>query len=205
MSRIGPRLRIVRRLGTPLPGLTSKDHERNPSPPGQHGSAAGKRRKVSLYRKRLEEKQKVRYHYGITESQLRRVYSVARTKTGRTGDVMLEILESRLDNILFRLGYSRTIPAARQLVSHGHVLVNGEKVDRPGFRVSVGDAVSMAPKSRDNVGLQIQVEAGPQVKMPAWLARDPDDAMTGRMISPPTRESVPFIVDDASIVEFYAR
>lgn len=204
MSRLGPRLRIVRRLGTPLPGLTSKDFERNPAPPGQHGVSM-KRRKTSLFRKRLEEKQKVRYHYGITESQLRRAYSIARTRPGRTGDVMLELLEARLDSVLFRLGYARTIPAARQLVSHGHVLVNGTKVDRCGYRVEVGETVTLSAKARENVHVQAQTEQGPRVNMPSWLVRDPSDAMQGRMIAPPTRATVPFIVDDAAIVEYYAR
>lgn len=205
MSRLGPRLRIVRRLGTALPGLTSKDAERNPNPPGQHGATNVRRRKVSLFRKRLEEKQKVRFHYGITEQQLRRTYAMARTRPGKTGDVLLELLEARLDSVVFRLGFARTIPAARQLVVHGHVRVDGAKVDRPGFRLTPGNVISLGTTARNNVHVQTQVDKGPQVKLPSWLVRDPDDAYQGRMIAPPLRAAVPFIVDEAAIVEYYAR
>lgn len=204
MSRLGPRLKIIRRLGTPLPGLTSKDGERRPTPPGQHGASTSRRRKISLYRKRLEEKQKVRFHYGVTETQMRRAFDAARNIEGRTGDNMLALLEARLDSVVFRLGFTRTIPSARQLVGHGHVYVNGERVDRASFRVRIGDEVSLSAKARQNVSVQAQVERGPVVKIPAWLAHDPNDKMRGRMISHPTRDSVPFIVNEAAIVEFYA-
>ena len=204
MSRLGPRLKIIRRLGTPLPGLTSKDGERRPTPPGQHGASTSRRRKISLYRKRLEEKQKVRFHYGVTETQMRRAFNDARSIEGKTGDNMLALLEARLDSVVFRLGFARTIPAARQLVGHGHIYVNGARVDRARFRVRIGDEVSLSVKARQNISVQVQVERGPVVRLPAWLAHDPNDNMRGRMISHPTRESIPFIVNEAAIVEFYA-
>ncbi len=204
MSRIGPRLRIIRRLGTPLPGLTAKE-PRNPDPPGQHGATRSRRLRKSLYRVRLEEKQKVRFHYGITERQLQRAYALARKQSGRTGDVMLELLEARLDSVVFRLGFARSIPAARQLVVHGHVLVDGARVDRPAYRTSVGEMVQLAERLRSNDAVRAQVDAGPMVRMPGWLARDPDDPMRGRVVGRPDRASVPFVVDDAAIVEYYAR
>lgn len=204
MSRLGPRLKIIRRLGTPLPGLTSKDGERRPTPPGQHGASTARRKKISLYRKRLEEKQKVRFHYGVTETQMRRAYDAARNIDGKTGDNLLALLEARLDSVVFRLGFTRTIPAARQLVGHGHVYVNGNRVDRASYRVRIGDEIQLSPKARQNVSVQAQVERGPVVKLPGWLALDPSDTMKGRMISHPTRETVPFIVNEAAIVEFYA-
>jgi small subunit ribosomal protein S4 len=205
MSRIGPRLKIIRRLGTPLPGLTSKDGERRPTPPGQHGASTARRKKISLYRKRLEEKQKVRFHYGVTETQMRRAFDAARKIEGKTGDNFLALLEARLDSVVFRLGFARTIPAARQLVGHGHILVNGNRVDRASFRVNIGDEIALGTKIRENVSVQAQVERGPVVKIPGWLALDPNDSMKGRMLSGPTRETVPFIVNEAAIVEFYAQ
>lgn len=205
MSRLGPRLKIIRRFGTPLPGLTAKDGERRPYPPGQHGQSTGRRRKPSLYRRRLEEKQKVRFHYGISENQLRRVFALARRAEGRTGDVLLTLLESRLDNLVFRLGFARTIPAARQLVGHGHVYVNGRRVDRPGYRAAVGDVISLGARARDNGHVQQQLAKGPQVRLPGWLAVDPDVPASGRVLAPPMRADVPFIVDETAIVEYYAR
>jgi small subunit ribosomal protein S4 len=205
MSRIGPRLKIVRRLGIQLPGLTAKDAERRPYPPGQHGLATGRRRKISLFRKRLEAKQAVRYHYGVSEAQLRRTFLAASTQPGRTADALFSLLESRLDNVVFRLGIARTIPAARQLVVHGHIRINGLRVDRPGFRVRVGQTVSLDQRLAENVHIQMQWSRGPMVALPAWLAIDPTQIATGRMLSTPTRASVPFAVDDAAIVEYYAR
>ena len=136
-----PRLKILRRLGVQLPGLTRKDGERRPTPPGQHGQTGG-RRKKSLFRKRLEEKQKVRFNYGVTEGQMRRYMATANGMPGVTGHNFLALLERRLDNVVFRLGLAPTIPAARQLVSHGHVLVNGRRVDRPSFLTEAGMTVS---------------------------------------------------------------
>lgn len=204
MSRIGPRLKIVRRLGIQLPGLTAKDAERRPYPPGQHGQSTARRKKVSLFRLRLEAKQAVRYHYGVSEGQLRRVYATAKTKPGRTADVMLAMLESRLDNVVFRLGFTRTVPAARQLVVHGHVQINGRRVDRPGYRVTTGDLVRLDPRMAENPHVMEQIAKGPQVKLPGWLARGGDTPPEGRVIAPPSREGVPFAVNDAAIVEYYA-
>ncbi|BAH39843.1 MAG TPA: 30S ribosomal protein S4 [Gemmatimonas aurantiaca] len=205
MSRVGPRLKIIRRLGIQLPGLTAKDAERRPYPPGQHGQSTARRRKVSLYRLRLEAKQALRFYYGISENQLRRTYAMAKTRPGRTGDVMLAMLEARLDNVVFRLGFARTIPAARQLVVHGHVYVNGSRVDRPGYRLRTGEMIKLDPRMAENPHVQEQLQRGPQVKLPGWLAKTDDAPLEGRMIAPPTRESVPFACNDAAIVEYYAR
>jgi small subunit ribosomal protein S4 len=205
MSRIGPRLKIVRRLGVQLPGLTAKDAERRPYPPGQHGLATGRRRKISLFRKRLEAKQAVRFYYGISEAQLRRTFLAASRLPGRTADALFSLLESRLDNVVFRLGIARTIPAARQLVVHGHIRINGLRVDRPGFRVRLGQTVSLDQRLAENVHIQKQWALGPMVALPEWLAIDPTQSTTGRMLSTPTRASVPFGIDDAAIVEYYAR
>ena len=204
MPHRGARLKVIRRLGVQLPGLTRKSGERRPQPPGQHGHASG-RRKKSAYRKQLEEKQKIRFNYGVTETQLRRYLQSALRQPGVTGDALLAYLERRLDNVVFRLGLTPTIPAARQLVVHGHIRVNGKKVDRPSYLVKSGDTVTVSPRARENPAVVDSVTRGPQVRLPQYLAQDPADQYTGRVIATPIRGDVPFVVDVASVVEFYAR
>jgi small subunit ribosomal protein S4 len=203
----GPRLKIIRRLGVQLPGLTRKDAEDRNYPPGQHGPAtAGRRRKTSEFRKLLEEKQKVRFNYGVTERQLRRYYALAQKMPGRTGDNLLILLERRLDNVVFRLGFAPTIPAARQLVSHGKVQVNGKRVDVASYLVDSGDTIAIQPgKQRERADLMVAVENGPRIKLPGYLAIDPSDKFSGRVIGTPMRNDVPFIVNEAGVVGFYSR
>lgn len=194
-----PRLKIVRRLGTPLPGLTRKAADRKPAPPGQHGPNAGRRRR-SAFARALEEKQKLRFNHGVTEAQLRRYLERARRLDGVTGDNLRILLEQRLDNVVFRLRFARTIPAARQLVSHGHVLVNGTRVDRPGFEVTVGDIVTLVPAARERLRAG---DAG-GLPLPAYLAID-DASGTGRVVRLPEAGDLGLRVDAGMIVEFYAR
>lgn len=203
MPTRSPRLKKIRRLGTPLPGLTRKE-PKNSSPPGQHG-AAPRRRKVSEYRRHLEEKQKVRWNYGISERQLRNYFQRAQKEEGVTAENLLALLERRLDSVAFRLGFAPTIAAARQLVAHGHVQVDGRRVDRPGQLVSPGQTISLSARARKIGDVQTAVEKGPEIRLPSFLARDPDDPFSGRVIGTPARGDVPFVVDDAAIVEFYAR
>ena len=203
MGRTGPRLKAIRRLGTPLPGLTRKSAEKRPHPPGQHGPS--KRRTTRTdYRRRLEEKQKLRLHYGITERQLRNYFDEASRRRGVTGEMLLGMLERRLDNVVFRLGFAPTIPAARQLVTHGHVLVNGRRVDRVGALVTRGDEVALSERAREIPGVVQSVDTGPQVALPGYLERG-DDRFSGRVSGSVSRQDIPFIVDDTAIVEFYAR
>ena len=204
MGRTGPRVKVIRRLGTPLPGLTPKSGERRQYPPGEHGPGRRRRRKTE-YRERLEEKQKVRMNYGLKEKQLRSYYERASDSSEPTGEALLELLERRLDSVVFRLGFARTIPAARQLVSHGHVKVNGRPVDRPGYEVESGDEIALKDKAKSNVHVKESVEAGPRVTLPSNLKLDPDDPYVGRVVGSPVRDDVPVLVDEASIVEFYAR
>lgn len=199
-----PRLKAIRRLGTPLPGLTRKDAGRKPYPPGQHGRSAARRRK-SEYRRQLEEKQKIRLHYGVGESQLRRYLTTALGQSGVTGETLLALLERRLDNVVFRLGFAPTIPSARQLVSHGHVQVNGRRLDRASYLVEPGDTISLASRVRELPVVVDSVARGPEVKLPGFLALDPSEPFTGRVLGTPARSDVPFIVEDAAVVEFYAR
>ena len=200
-----PRLKIIRRLGVQLPGLTRKDPEARPYPPGQHGQSTNKRRKVSAFRRRLEEKQKIRFHYGVGERQLRRYMEKAGTMSGVKGHNLFSLLERRLDNVVFRLGLTPTIPAARQLVSHGHVRVDGERVDRPSFQVGSGQTITLSAKARTRPSIEEMIAHGPLVKLPGYLALDPSEPGSGRVIATPMRHDVPFIVDDAAVVEFYAR
>lgn len=203
MTRRGPRLRVIRRLGTPLPGLSRKEAERRPYPPGVHGPAA--RHRKSEYRRRLEEKQKVRFHYGVSESQLRRYFARTGGRPEAEGKTRLELLERRLDNVAFRLGFAATIPAARQLVGHGHVHVNGRRVNRPAYLVEVGDEISLGARARRIQAVAESVEHGPEVRLPRFLELDPGDRFTGRVTGRPTRDDIPVQVDEAAIVEFYAR
>src|SRR5688572_1738945 len=199
-----PRLKVIRRLGTALPGLTRKAPEWKTYPPGQHGVSV-KRKKSSTYRTRLEEKQKLRYNYLISERQLRRYFEHAAKEAGPTGENLLAQLERRLDNVVFRLGITPTIPAARQLVSHGHVRVNGRRLDRASYQVNVGDTITVSDKARKNAAVMSAVERGPEIRLPSYLAIDPTDKFSGRVVGPPSRPDVSLNVDEAAIVEFYAR
>lgn len=163
------------------------------------------RRKPSAYRVALEEKQKLRFNYGVTEQQMRRYLRAARSLPGRTGENLLLLLERRLDNVVFRLGLAPTIPAARQLVAHGHVRVNGRAVDRAAYLVAVGDVVSFGASARASDALRSLAERGPVLRLPAHLRRDPDDSLAGRVISDPARTDVPFAVRESLVVELYAR
>ncbi|HEX6751470.1 MAG TPA: 30S ribosomal protein S4 [Longimicrobium sp.] len=208
VAKRGPRLKAVRRLGTPLPGLTRKESDKKPYPPGQHGPTGGGgrgRRKQSEYGRQLMEKQKLRLNYGVSERQLRNYMAQAVRQGGKTGEALLALLERRLDNVVFRLGLAPTIPAARQLVAHGHVRVDGRRVDRPAMLVNVGQRITMSDRGKNMPEVVNSVEHGPQVRLPGYLAIDPADKFGGRVIALPMRSDVPVIVDDAAVVEFYAR
>ena len=147
----GPRLRIIRRLGE-LPGLTQKTCTRN-FPPGQHGPkkkvVGNQKSKESQYAVRLKEKQKLRFNYGINEKQLIKYVREARRRNGSTGEILLQILETRLDNIVFRLGFAPTIAAARQLISHGHISVNAKRINIPSYLCKINDNISVNEVSRN--------------------------------------------------------
>ena len=204
MSRYrGPRRKVVRRLGVPLDGLTRKAAGDRAFPPGQHG-AAGVRRKLSQYGVRLREKQKLRYYYGITETQLRRYYERARRQNGPTGENLLALLERRLDNIVFRLGLAPTIPGARQLVTHGHVTVNGTRVTFPAYEVKRSDVVAAREASRTHQSVAAGATNGPTLALPSYLTRA-DDHFGGTVSGTPARPDVPLDINESLVVEFYAR
>jgi ribosomal protein S4, bacterial/organelle type len=194
----GPRWKLSRRLGISLSG-TGKELKR-PYPPGQHGP--GKRRKLSEYGIRLMEKQKLRHMYGLTERQFRRTFERAQKMPGATGENFMILLESRLDNLVYRLGFARTRPAARQLVTHGHVTVNGKKVDIPSYQVKPGDVIGLREKSRN---LQVVKEAlENRAYLPDYLSFD-ENKMEGTYLRYPERSELPQEINEKLIVEFYSR
>lgn len=189
----------MRALGLNLPGLSAKTIDKRPHPPGQHGPRS--RRKASLYGARLREKQKLRFHYGVTERQLRAIAATAARGKGPAGTLLAQLLERRLDNIVFRAGFARTIPAARQLVSHGHVTVNGRVVDVASTRVRRGDLVSVRGRAHDAV--RLQRAKGETLAKPDWLEVD-SDAFTARIVSLPDESAIPFPIELGLVIEFYS-
>ena len=200
MSRYrGPRLRVVRRLGE-LPGLTRKSARRS-YPPGQHGQA---RKKRSEYAIRLEEKQKLRFNYGLSEKQLIRYVRKARRATGSTGTTLLQMLEMRLDNTVFRLGMAGTIPGARQLVNHGHVTVNGKVVDIPSYQCRPGEVISVRDTEKSRRLVQQNLEFPGLANLPSHLEFD-KTKLTGKVNSVIDREWVALQINELLVVEFYSR
>lgn len=200
MSRYtGPRLRVMRALGVNLPGFSGKSIEKNPKPPGQHGPTA--RRKQSLYGTRLSEKQKLRFHYGLTERQLRQIAETAARRRGNTASLIVERLELRLDNVVFRAGFARTNPAARQLVRHGHVTVNGRILDIPSARVRRGDVVAV--RASGHKAVRLHQERGEALAKPDWLEAD-NDALTVRIVALPDLATIPFPIEMQLVIEFYS-
>ncbi len=197
----GPRLRIVRRFGVPLIGLSRKSSQKRPYPPGQ--GAQNRRQKFSEFKKKLYEKQKLRFNYGIGERQLRNLMAEARHSHEPTGLVLLRLLEQRLDSIVFRMGIAPTIPAARQLVGHGHIHVNGHRVDVPGYRVRPGDEISVREKSRNLETIKICVQS-PTLRLAGFLSFEPS-TMTGKMENLPQRDDIPIQVEEQLVVEYYAQ
>jgi small subunit ribosomal protein S4 len=185
-----------------LDGLTKLEAGERAMPPGQHG--ARRRKQPSEYGLRLQEKQKLRYYYGLTETQMRNYVQRAGRESGPTGANLMKLLERRLDNVVFRLGLAPTVPAARQLVGHGHVMVNGRRVSAPAFEVSVGDVVTVREKSREHPSVAEGVTNGPTLALPGYLERAADN-LGGKMTGDPRREDVPIEFRESLIVEFYAR
>ena len=196
----GPATKKSRRLRVDLIG-GDKSYERRPYPPGQHGRA---RIKESEYLLQLQEKQKARFTYGVMEKQFRRYYEEANRRSGKTGDVLLQILETRLDNVVYRAGLARTRRAARQLVTHGHFTVNGVRVDVPSYRVSQYDIIDVRPKSLQTVPFQIAQETLGDRPVPAWLQVVPS---TLRILvhNVPEREQIDVPLTEQLIVEFYSK
>ncbi|RIQ12172.1 30S ribosomal protein S4 [Jiangella rhizosphaerae] len=196
----GPLTKKSRRLGVDLIG-EDKAYERRPYPPGQHGRG---RQKESEYRLQLHEKQKARYTYGVLEKQFRRYYEEANRRQGRTGDVLLQLLESRLDNVVYRAGLARTRRHARQLVVHGHFLVNGRKVNVPSYQVALHDVIDVRDKSKETTPFIIARETHGDRPVPAWLEVIPNQLRV-LVHQLPTRQQIDTPVQEQLIVEFYSK
>ena len=206
MSRYtGPRARISRRLGTNIFGTRGEALalERRPYPPGIHGRTRRRPNSNSEYLVQLQEKQKARFTYGLTERQFRRIYEEANRRSGVTGENMLRYLELRLDNVVYRAGICATRPQARQFVGHGHVLVNGKRVDVPSYRVRKGDLIEIKPASRENAILRWNVDVLDRTP-PAWLDRG-DHAFGFKVYSEPLREQIDIPIREQLIVELYSK
>lgn len=197
----GPRVRISRRFGIPIFG-PSKYLERRNYGPGVHGPKS--RRKHSDYALGLMEKQKLRYYYGLMERQFRGVYEKALTKRGVTGETMLQILETRLDSVIYNLGFGYTRPAARQLVGHGHVTVNGRKVSISSYAVRVNDVIEIKNVTVSRQLAIRSLELSTSRAVPDWLTLN-KDAFRGTIVRLPTRDDIQPIANEQAVVEFYSR
>ncbi len=175
--------------------------DRRPVAPGQHGAG---RRKASEYGMQLREKQKTRRAYGVLESQFRKYYERAVREKGITGDNMLRMLEQRLDNVVYRLGFGDSRPQARQFVTHGHILVNGKKVDIASYEVAVGDVITVKERSRGLERLKNLRESGLGRPVPKWLELDAAN-LTGKVVALPEREDIDLSIEEHFIVELYSR
>jgi small subunit ribosomal protein S4 len=196
----GPSTRISRRLNVDLVGGDAA-FERRPYPPGQHGRS---RIKQSEYLVQLQEKQKAKYSYGVLEKQFRRYYEEAVRRQGKTGDNLLQILETRLDNVIYRAGIARTRRQARQLVSHGHFTVNGQKVDVPSFRVSQYDIIDVRPKSLETTPFLIARETYGDRPIPGWLQVVPSKLRV-LVHQLPERAQIDVPLQEQLIVELYSK
>jgi small subunit ribosomal protein S4 len=197
----GPRVRISRRFGIPIFGPTKYLERRNYGP-GVHGPKS--RRKTTDYGLGLIEKQKLKYYYGLLERQFRGVYEKALKRRGVTGEQMLQILETRLDNVVFHLGFANTRAAARQMVSHGHVMVNGRKVNVPSFALKVNNVVEV---KNNNVSRQLatkNLEMATSRSVPDWLILQKEE-FKGSVMRIPTRDEIQPIANEQAVVEFYSR
>jgi small subunit ribosomal protein S4 len=195
---IGPKVRLSRRVAVPIADIPKHtNNERIRTPPGMHGYRG---RRLRDYGVRMNEKQKVRFHYCVQEKQFRRYIAEAARRPGNTGALLMQLLERRLDNAIRRSGLARTIWAARQVVAHGHVLLNGRKTDRPSCELQVGDVITLKPKAQKLARDAMESLAGHEV--PGWLELNPSE-LTLKMLATPAMDQIPFDVNPNLIVEFY--
>jgi small subunit ribosomal protein S4 len=198
----GPKSRISRRYGVALFG-PSKPLERKNYPPGMHGPK-GSRRKQSDYATALAEKQKLRYQYGLMERQFRRYFETALRKRGVTGETLLQMLETRLDNVVYRLGFANSRGSARQLVGHGHVIVNNRKVNVSSYNLKAGDVIVIKDKPGSRRLVTRNLELTQIQPVPDWLVADKDQ-FQGKVMRIPSREEIAPIVNEQLVVELYSR
>ncbi len=210
MRYTGPSCRQCRREGTKLflkgaKCLTEKcPVERRQYPPGQHGQLLARRRKASEYSKQLREKQKIKRIYGLSERQFRNTFERVATQPGITGHNLLAALESRLDNLVYRMGFAASRKAARQLIRHRHVEVTGHAVDIPSYPVQPGEEVRVRGKSREHPGVALALDLASRGTAPSWLAVD-RETFSGRMLEKPARPSIPIAAQEQLVVELYSK
>jgi len=196
----GPKSKIARKFNDPIFG-PSKALQKKAYPPGQHGR--GRRKKQSEYAVQLQAKQKAKYTYGVLEKQFRNLFDKAARRGGVTGENLLQLLEARLDNVVYRLGIAQTRRMARQLVSHKHITVNGEIVNIPSYSLKVGDIISLKPKSIEIDGIQESIKRGVVQDSP-WLEWD-SNTMSGKVVAEPSRDEIPEKIEEQLIVELYSK
>ena len=200
----GPKAKVMRRFGVALAPSPKYQRilEKRPNPPGQHGARA-RRAKIGAYGSRLFEKQKLRAFYGVAEAQMRRYVAEALRRKGPTGTNLLQLLETRLDALVYRLGFAPSIWASRQLVTHGHVRVSGKRVDIPSYQVRPGEGIALSERFQRSRQMAVWSERG-GILPPQYLELD-RDSMTGKLVRLPDRDEIPVPIDDRLIVEFYSR
>jgi small subunit ribosomal protein S4 len=197
-----PKAKLSRALGIPLTPKCVKYFEARPYPPGVHGRG---RKQTSDYKTRLLEKQRLRAQYDISETQLRRAFEHAHAHTGKTGEVLIADLETRLDALVLRSGLARTIYQARQMVTHQHLEVNGSRVDRPSYRVQPGDVVAVADRSRNKKNFQVAAAGANAAEViPPYLQVNHGD-LKFKLERPPVRSEIPVVCDEQLVVEYYSR
>ena len=196
----GPKAKIARKFGEPIEGQSKALQKKN-YPPGMHGR--GRRKKQSEYAVQLSEKQKAKYIYGVLERQFAKMFDIASRKSGITGEILLQLLEARLDNTVYRLGISPTRRGARQLVGHKHILVNGEVVNIPSYTLKPGDVVSVRERSKSLEAITNSL-AGKAANRYPWLEWD-NASLTGKFVSVPGRDDIPENIKEQLIVELYSK
>jgi small subunit ribosomal protein S4 len=197
-----PKVKISRALGIPLNPKDVKYFERRPFPPGVHGRA---RRKETDYKVRLLEKQRLRHQYNISETQLRRAFDAAHRSSGKTGERLLATLETRLDALVLRSGFARTIYQARQMVAHGHIAVDGQKVDRPSYQVKPYQTITVRDKSREKTPFQVAAAGAHAGERTAPYLSVSVPELKATLLREPLRTEIPVICDEQLVVEFYSR
>ncbi len=198
----GPKTKISRRYNQFISGSAKAFANKN-YPPGQHGPK-GSRRKLSDYAIALAEKQKLRHQYGVLERQFRRYFHLAAAKRGVTGEILLQLLETRLDNVVQKLGFSKTLRGARQMVSHGHVMVNGRKTNASSMNLKVGDKVAVKVAERSKRLAVKAIDQTAAAATPDWLLVDKEN-LTGSVVRIPTRDEINPVVNEQLVVELYSR
>ena len=198
---IGPKSKIARKFGEAIYGEDKVLSKKN-YPPGQHG--VNRRKKTSEYGMQLREKQKAKYTYGVLERQFRNLFDKAARTKGITGEVLLQLLESRLDNVVYRVGFASSRAEARQLVGHGHFEVNGKRVDIASYLLKAGDEIAICEKAKASDKIKAVVEANSARPVPEWITVD-REKLTAKVIVLPNREQIEAPVEEQLIVEFYSR